>query len=465
MNSSIIKKFFIKIHVFGFIVGAVFPIFSMAFVNYKSHTHKVIFIISAVIAGLLVGSFSYYLTKTMILKVIKKIAEGLNEIETDNNLSIVIDIKSDDEIGLLVDSANKFVSKVNLIISNISKYSTTLDKASIEFKSISGEMLLKSNISKHETENIDNYIKLVKKKSENIANRLSENVNIKLENIQDKFSLIKHNLSDTNDNTSEIETMTHNISSSIGEMGATINEISKNTSYAALISSKAKDDSEITIKNMNSLDHSTKAIGNILELIRDIANQTNLLALNATIEAARAGEAGKGFVVVANEIKNLSSQTSDATSKIAVQISDIQKNMSFGINSVLGLSKVVLELDEVNNSIASALEEQSATIEGISDNLSQTVLNIENTNRNINQVNEDFNISTKNIRDISTDVNDLTICSKENSDNMLESSVKISEILNSSISIASNSGKINNDTKKILDLSHKLNDIVSDFKL
>ena len=67
---------------------------------------------------------------------------------------------------------------------------------------------------------------------------------------------------------------------------------------------------------MESLVEEAKKIGEVVNLIQDIAEQTNLLALNATIEAARAGESGKGFAVVASEVKNLASQTANATEQI-----------------------------------------------------------------------------------------------------------------------------------------------------
>ncbi|HEX4271668.1 MAG TPA: methyl-accepting chemotaxis protein, partial [Rhizomicrobium sp.] len=102
------------------------------------------------------------------------------------------------------------------------------------------------------------------------------------------------------------------------------------------------------------------------DLIRNIAGNVNLLALNATIEAARAGEAGKGFSVVASEVKSLANQTATATDSISREIAEIQ-TVSASVAATVG--QAVQSADLVNqcvNSVASALEEQSAASREIS---------------------------------------------------------------------------------------------------
>lgn len=110
----------------------------------------------------------------------------------------------------------------------------------------------------------------------------------------------------------------------------------------------------------------SQEIGSVIQLINDIASQTNLFALYATIEAARAGDAGKGFAVVAAEVKNLSVQTENATSKISEQIRNVQEQTGVAVSSIRGIEESIRTADEVVAAIAAAVEEQSATASQIS---------------------------------------------------------------------------------------------------
>ncbi|MEC7658246.1 MAG: methyl-accepting chemotaxis protein, partial [Pseudomonadota bacterium] len=117
---------------------------------------------------------------------------------------------------------------------------------------------------------------------------------------------------------------------------------------------------------IETLQMASQEIGSVVQLINDIAGQTNLLALNATIEAARAGDAGKGFAVVAAEVKNLSVQTENATSKISEQIRNVQDQTGVAVSSIRGIEESIRTADEVVAAIAAAVEEQSATASQIS---------------------------------------------------------------------------------------------------
>ena len=101
--------------------------------------------------------------------------------------------------------------------------------------------------------------------------------------------------------------------------------------------------------------------GDAIRLIREIAEQTNLLALNATIEAARAGDAGKGFAVVASEVKDLAQETAKATEDIARRIETIQGDTSNAVVAIGEIASVISTINDYQNTIAAAVEEQTAT--------------------------------------------------------------------------------------------------------
>jgi methyl-accepting chemotaxis protein len=129
---------------------------------------------------------------------------------------------------------------------------------------------------------------------------------------------------------------------------------------------------------VSSLAGAVERIGEVVDLINDIANQTNLLALNATIEAARAGEAGKGFAVVASEVKNLANQTAKATEEISQQINDVQGATKGAVEAIESVSRTIQEVSEVATIVASAVEEQRAATSEIA--RTATVLDTDSSN-------------------------------------------------------------------------------------
>jgi methyl-accepting chemotaxis protein len=152
-----------------------------------------------------------------------------------------------------------------------------------------------------------------------------------------------------------------NVSKSVEDLGISIREIAKNAHEAARVATTGVEVANTTTATVAKLGESSAEIGKVLKVITSIAQQTNLLALNATIEAARAGEAGKGFAVVANEVKELAKETAKATEDIAQKIDAIRQVTQGAVEAIARISKIIVQINDYQTTIASAVEEQSAT--------------------------------------------------------------------------------------------------------
>jgi methyl-accepting chemotaxis protein len=161
------------------------------------------------------------------------------------------------------------------------------------------------------------------------------------------------------------------VASATTELSSSINEISSQMAQASTVTRAAVGEVETTNTRVGALNEAAESIGQVIQIIDEIAEQTNLLALNATIEAARAGEAGKGFAVVASEVKSLATQTSKATEEISQKIAEIQSETSAAAEAVLGIGNTINKIDELTAVVASAVEEQGAATNEIAQNIEQ----------------------------------------------------------------------------------------------
>jgi methyl-accepting chemotaxis protein len=178
------------------------------------------------------------------------------------------------------------------------------------------------------------------------------------------------------------------VATSAEEMSVSVREIASQVAKSTQIAGQAVVEAGETSTKMAELAKSTQAIGEIVNLINEIAGQTNLLALNATIEAARAGEAGRGFAVVASEVKLLAEQTSKATAQIGAQIAQIQLASTTAVEAITAIGATIREMNNISTSIAGAIEEQTSATTEIARNVQQASAGTSEVSANIEGVSQ-----------------------------------------------------------------------------
>src|SRR6202790_4200951 len=233
---------------------------------------------------------------------------------------------SKDELGDLTTAINKMESKLRNIIVSIGDNAQQVATASEEFSATSQMITANSEETSAQA---------------NVVSAATERVNRNLQTV----------------------------ATSTEEMSASISEIAKNASEAAKVAGEALEAAAKTDATVTKLGEYSAEIGQVIKVITSIAQQTNLLALNATIEAARAGEAGKGFAVVANEVKELAKQTAKATEDISQRIAAIQTDAKRAVEAIKAISGIIGRVSDISATIATAVEEQSATTNEMSRNV------------------------------------------------------------------------------------------------
>jgi methyl-accepting chemotaxis protein len=162
------------------------------------------------------------------------------------------------------------------------------------------------------------------------------------------------------------------VASAQEELSSTVGEIERQVGATSTAARGAVAETERATQTVHGLDAASRQIGQVITVITHVANQTRLLALNATIEAARAGAAGKGFAVVASEVKNLASQTAEATEKIGQQVSAIQLATANAVQAMDAIGGSIRKVDEIAATITNAVGEQRLATSDISRSIHET---------------------------------------------------------------------------------------------
>ena len=178
------------------------------------------------------------------------------------------------------------------------------------------------------------------------------------------------------------------VATAADELAATVTEVARQIGQSARMAGKAQEGAHRTNGVVRALADGSQKIGEIVDLIANIAAQTNLLALNATIEAARAGEAGKGFAVVASEVKSLANQTAKATNDIARQIAQVQGATREAVDAIHEIATTIAEVNQIGATVAAAVEEQGSATQEIARNIQQVAAGSQHVARTIANVSQ-----------------------------------------------------------------------------
>lgn len=355
------------------------------------------------IVGLVFSIALGFILKSLITRPINE-AVAFADKMAQGDLTQKINIDQKDEIGTLVQSLNAMSLNLRNMFQEIIQSTRTLTASSTELIEISEQITSNSEATTL--------------KSNTVA-AASEEMSANMNSVA----------SATEQTTSNIQMVV----SAAEEMTATIQEIAKNTATGNEITQSAVKHAQEVSGKVDELGMAAEEINKVTEAITDISEQTNLLALNATIEAARAGDAGKGFAVVAGEIKLLAQQTAEATTEINSKIAGVQSTTAESVSAIGTIVNVINEINEIVASVATAIEEQSATTLEISHNVGEASVRVGEVNDNINQISAVTSEVTQNVAEVSQaagETNTGSIHVKESAEGLSELAEHLNEIVN-----------------------------------
>lgn len=309
-------------------MGAVFPVFAGFFTEYKKPVFAIVFSISCIMAGVIVGLISFLIGRITLISAIRQM-DTMYEKVRQGDLTVRCHIESNDEIGRLAEGFNLFMSDAQTIFGNVKVASHKITSLSTLLTEVSTNSSNSSQDVVHATETL----------AEGSSKQNEE------------LLLIKNEIEESSE-----ETM-HGVKKAEHML-----EISKDASTIAkegLVIMKdvveqfswVRNTIQFATESIQNLGKRSDEIGEIVNVITGIADQTNLLALNAAIEAARAGESGRGFSVVAEEIRKLSESTTKASKNIENLIRDTQSETVVTVHSMeTNLDKIHMQMTSIERS-------------------------------------------------------------------------------------------------------------------
>lgn len=310
-------------------------------------------------------------TASIISKPIVKVKDRMKTIADGDFTQSTLEIKTNDEIGELVQSTNDMTNNTRELLNRINAVSETV--------TLQGEKLTNAaNEVKLGTEQVAVTMEELATGAETQANSTSDLANL--------MGMFTNKVEDVNKNGENIESNSSNV---LDMTNKGSQSMQTSTEQMTKINYIVKD----SVDKMKNLDDQTQEISKLVLVIKDIADQTNLLALNAAIEAARAGEHGKGFAVVADEVRKLAEQVALSVNDITKIVTSIQSEsdvvstaLKDGYNEVEQGTIQIKATDEIFDQITDSVKEMVTSIHATSQSLLEVSTKTQEMNKSVEEI-------------------------------------------------------------------------------